>query len=233
MTKILIIDDDTDLIKTLSIGLRLEGYDVLASTNGSDGLRAAYSVHPDLIVLDVMMPETDGFETCAQLRKMTDTPILMLTARSTEHDIVHGLQMGADDYLAKPFSQIVLEAHIRALLRRRNNQQPSNHPTPSRYEDDTVIIDLESQHISCEGNDIKLTPIERQILGILVNNTGRVVSHQDIIREVWGNHHEELRENLAVYISMLRKKCTCQSHQYIQSQWGVGYVFVPNTNRVN
>lgn len=227
MARILIIDDDCDLIKSLSIGLRLEGYEVASATCSEDGIKLAYDIHPDLIILDVMMPAMDGFETCTHLRKMTDIPILMLTARATEKDIVLGLQLGADDYMVKPFSQVVLEAHLRALLRRKNNHQGPDYSQTNHYEDSVIKIDLDAQHISCLGKDMKLTPIERQILEILIHNMGHVVSHQYLIREVWGNHHEELRENLAVYISMLRKKCACKNHQYIQSQWGVGYLFVP------
>ncbi|MRR31508.1 response regulator transcription factor [bacterium] len=233
MTCILIIDDDSDLLKSLSINLHLEGYKVVSATCGEDGIKMAYNVHPDLIVLDVMMPRIDGFETCAHLRKMTDVPILMLTARAAESDIVHGLQLGADDYIVKPFSQVVLEAHLRALLRRRNNHREPDCSHTNHYEDNIVKIDLESQQITCDGKEAKLTPIERQILGILISNLGRVVTHQDLIREVWGNHHDELRENLAVYISMLRKKCICTNHQYIQSQWGVGYLFVPRPQQTN
>jgi DNA-binding response OmpR family regulator len=231
MDKILIIDDDLDFIQMLTIKFRLDGYEVFSATSGWEGIRVAYESHPDVILLDIMMPETDGFDTCHNLRRMTNTPILILTARSAESDVIRGLYQGADDFLSKPFRHDVLDARIRALIRRaRAPQQP---PAKSnQYSDEVMSIDLDSQYIVSLGKKQKLTPTERDILSILLNSVDKSATYQELAMRFWGRYDQSAKESLAVHVTSLRKKIRvlCDAlydHEYIQNQWGVGYLFVP------
>ena len=231
MDKILIIDDDLDFIQMLTIKFRLEGYEVFSATSGWEGIRVAYESHPDVILLDSMMPETDGFDTCRNLRRMTNTPILILTTLSTENDLIRGLYQGADDFLSKPFRHNVLNSRIRALLRRAR----APHPQPTKanhYSDDVMSIDLDSQYIVSSGKKQKLTPTERDILSFLLNSVDKSTTYQELAMRFWGRYDQNAKESLAVHVSSLRKKMRvlCNAlydHEYIQNQWGVGYLFVP------
>ena len=228
MDKILIIDDDSDFTQMLTIRFRLDGYEVFTANSGWDGIKLAYEHHPDIILVDIMMPETDGFETCHNLRRMTTTPILILTARSAVSDVVRGLYQGADDFLSKPFSHEVLDARIQALLRRSRAPQQlstiSNH-----YSDNVLRIDLETQYLVSLGRKEKLTPKEREILTVLLNSNDKSATYQELSMRFWGRYDQNAKDNLAVHITSLRKKMhiLCDDHEYIQNQWGVGYLFVP------
>ncbi len=232
MDKILIIDDDSDFIQMLTIKFRLDGYEVFSATSGWEGIKLAYENHPDVILVDIMMPETDGFDTCHNLRRMTNTPILILTARSAESDVVRGLFQGADDFLSKPFSHDVLAARIRALIRRARSL-PQAPARADHYSDDVMSIDLESQCLVSLGRKEKLTPTEREILTILLNNNDKSATYQELAMRFWGRYDQSAKESLAVHVTSLRKKMRslCGSlsggHEYIQNQWGVGYLFVP------
>jgi len=196
-----------------------------------DGIRVAYEAHPDVILLDIMMPETDGFDTCYNLRRMTNTPILILTALSTENDVIRGLYQGADDFLSKPFRHDVLDARIRALL--RQSRAPQAQQVKSiQYSDDVMSIDLDSQYILSLGKKQKLTPTERDLLKILLNSVDRSATYQELAMRFWGRYDQRAKESLAVHVTSLRKKMRilCDAlydHEYIQNQWGVGYLFVP------
>lgn len=157
MDKILIIGDDLDFIQMLTIKFRLDGYEVFSATSGWDGIKVAYEAHPDVILLDIMMPETDGFDTCYNLCRMTNTPILILTALSTENDVIRGLYQGADDFLSKPFRHDVLDARIRALLRQARAPQVQQVKS-LQYSDDVMSIDLDSQYILSLGKKTKTDP---------------------------------------------------------------------------
>jgi DNA-binding response OmpR family regulator len=228
MDKILIIDDDADFIQMLTIKLHLDGFEVFSAPSGWEGVKVAYDAHPDIILLDIMMPETDGFETCQHLRRMTSTPILILTARSAENDVVRGLYQGADDFLCKPFSYKVLEARIQALLRR--SRSPSQFSSKEiHYSDSILRIDLESQTIVSLGRKKKLTPTEREILNILLNSNDNSATYQELAMRFWGRYDQSSKDSLAVHVASLRKKLRsfCEDHEYIQNQWGIGYLFVP------
>jgi DNA-binding response OmpR family regulator len=228
MEKILIIDDDSDFIQMLTMKFHLDGYEVLSATSGWEGIKLAYETHPDIILVDIMMPETDGFDTCHHLRRITNTPILILTARSAESDIVRGLTQGADDFLSKPFSHKVLDARIRALLRRATAPQQS--PAKANlYSDNVLRIDLESQYLVSLGKKKKLTPTERKILTILLNSNDNSATYQELSMRFWGRYDQSAKNSLAVHVTSLRNKIRtlCDDHEYIQNQWGVGYLFVP------
>ncbi|MBK7453899.1 MAG: response regulator transcription factor [Anaerolineales bacterium] len=156
--KILIIDDDPDLRKLVEVILKSPEFDVYQASSGEEGLRQAYAIHPDLVILDISMPHMDGFEVCSRLREFSSFPIMMLTARIHEHDMLHGFNMGADDYLRKPFSKIELEARVRALLRRSNTQNSDEASYITAYIDPVLEINLSAKAVKLNGNIVELSP---------------------------------------------------------------------------
>lgn len=226
--RILVIDDDPEIAKLLTTILKPQGFTVYDACDGKQGLKSAYELHPDLIILDIMMPCIDGWDTCARLRELTDVPILMLTARTTESDLVRGFMSGADDYMKKPFSKVELEARIRALLRRRVNYNRENSSGINHYSDRWLNINLETQVVELKGRVLDLSATEYSLLACLVRNTGRAVTHSQLLREVWGSEYGDVSV-LTLYIYYLRKKIedSQHDHQYIHTQWGRGYCFMP------
>lgn len=230
-SRILVIDDDSDISELLTIILKPQGFGVYRACDGKEGLKKAYEVHPDLVILDVVMPEIDGWDVCTRLRELTDVPILMLTARSAESDVLRAFSLGADDYMKKPFSKGELEARIRALLRRNTNHSINSNVT--HYADNWLNINLETQVVELEGNLLDLSATEYSLLACLVRNMGRTVTHSQLLREVWGCEYTKLSTSLTLYIYHLRKKLEVsqQNHEYIHTQWGRGYCFLP-TNEI-
>ncbi len=228
-SRILVIDDDPDIAELLTTILKPQGFTVYHACDGKEGLRNAYELHPDLIILDIMMPCIDGWDVCRRLRELTDMPILMLTARSTEADIVRGLSVGADDYMRKPFSKAELEARIRSLLRRKTNQSKGNGSSISHYTDRLLKINLETQVVELKGKVLDLSATEYSLLACLVRNMGTTLTHGQLIREVWGSEYGDISSTLSLYIHYLRKKLEDpqHKHQYIHTQWGRGYCFMP------
>lgn len=226
--RVLVIDDDPDIVKLLSAILSPQGFVVYQACDGRDGLKNAYELHPDLIILDIMMPEIDGWDVCSRLRELSDVPILMLTARSTEADMLRGFGLGADEYIKKPFSRAELEVRVRALLRRKKHHHNTNLAI-NHYKDKLLNIDLATQTIKLDGKTLDLSGTEYALLACLVRNLGRTVSHNQLLREVWGSEYGNMSATLALYIHHLRKKLENaeQHHQYIHTQWGRGYCFVP------
>lgn len=226
-SRILVIDDDPDIAKLLTTLLQPQGYIVHHALNGTEGLKFAYQLHPDLIILDVMMPEMDGWDVCMRLRELTDVPILMLTARSAETDMLHGFVLGADDYVKKPFHNSELEMRIRALLRR--NFKDNGCQAISHYCDTWLSINLETEVVEVEGKILELSFTEYRLLACLVRNMGKTTTHSQILREVWGDELGMLSSKLNLYIFYLRKKLNISNHghQYIHTHWGRGYSFVP------
>ena len=225
-SKILIIDDDPEIVKLLATILRPHGYVVSDACDGKDGLKRAYELQPDLIILDVMMPEMDGWDVCTRLREMSDVPILMLTARSAEADLVRGFVLGINDFMRKPFSKAELEVRIQALIRRK--LKPSRKSEISRYKDPMLEIDLEAHSVVVDGKSLELSSTEFSLLACLVRHMGRSVTHSQLLREVWGHEYANLSSTLTLYVHHLRKKLeNSHHHQYIRTQWGRGYTFVP------
>ena len=224
--KILVIDDEKAITKLLSLRLAPRGFEVMTATDGRTGLKLAYEHHPDLVILDIMMPEMDGYEICKRLREMSDVPVLMLTAKGSEEDAIHGFQIGADDYVRKPFSIIELEARIKALIRRSQGKDRDN----SFYDDGNLKIDLYQNHVYLQGEVVRLTPTEFQLLRRLVEDIGRVVSHDELIKAVWGPSYEDALSCLSLYIHYLRDKLEDDpgKPRYIRTKWGQGYWFAPN-----
>lgn len=227
--KVLVIDDDPELGKLVEVILRPADLMVTQAYSGIEGLRRAYDLHPDLIILDIMMPGMDGFEVCTRLRELANTPILMLTACRAEANILQGFRAGADDYVKKPFSKAELEARLGALLHRRDNHCESDSLETGHYTDELLKINLETQLVELAGNVLELSPIEYNLLACLVRNIGNIVPHRQLLQEVWGSMYGNSISALTLYIHYLRKKLkdSQYGHQYIRTQSGRGYWFSP------
>ncbi len=223
--KILVIDDDSGLLTLLRLGLERGGFTVTTANSGKEGLRRAYETRPDVIILDIMMPEMDGWLTCQRLRNMCDTPIIMLTAKTNQTDILKGLSLGADDYLTKPCSFDELKARIRTVLRRV--QAGSDNGWRDVYDDGNLYVDLRDGTVTRQGEAISLTPTESRLLLYLVSQKGRIVPHSELLTSVWGPEYAEEVGYLSVYIRYLRRKIEDNpSHpRYICTRWGMGYYF--------
>lgn len=226
-TRILVIDDDPDISRLVTIILQPLGFVVYQAFDGKEGLKNAYEFHPALVILDVMLPGLDGWDLCMRLRELSDVPILMLTARTSEADMLRGFALGADDYLKKPFSKAELEARVRALLRRHENHSRGSKIT--HYADRVLSIDLETQTVDFEGKMLSLSATEFSLLACLVKNMGMIVTHRQLLREVWGSEDGGMSPTLTLYIHNLRKKLrdTQLNHEYLHTHWGRGYCFVP------
>jgi DNA-binding response OmpR family regulator len=183
---ILVIDDDSGLLTLLKMGLERDGFEVATATSGKEGLRVAYEVQPDAIILDIMMAEMDGWTTCQRLRHVCDTPIIMLTAKSSGKDVVKGLSLGADDYIAKPCSFDELKARIHAALRRRGSSGSAELVRSDRFSDGNLSIDLRSREVKLRGELVDLTPTESRLLMYLVSRRGRIIPHEELLVNVWG-----------------------------------------------
>jgi two-component system KDP operon response regulator KdpE len=222
---ILVIDDDLNICKMTEHIFVKEGARVFTASSGLDGMRKFYKHRPDLIILDIMMPEEDGWETCRNIRKFSDVPIIMLTALKTDEDITRGLNNGADDFVTKPFSPGVLLARARAVLRR--TEAPTTVGKPFIYSDGYLTIDLDARRVIINGQLVKMTPTEFQLLAYLAKNPGRVLTLQQILENVWGWEYQDSLEYVHVYMSHLRKKIEEDPKQprYIMTEYGIGYRF--------
>jgi two-component system KDP operon response regulator KdpE len=223
--KILVVDDNTQLLTLLRLSLERDGFEVVTAESGEEGLRKAYDNHPDVIILDVMMAEMDGWMTCQRLRNVCDTPIIMLTAKSGGQDVIKGLSLGADDYLTKPCSLDELKARIQTVLRRSKGAPDSRRQV---YDDGIVRVDPADGTVVREGAPVDLTPTESRLLMYLVSQKGRIVPHRELLVNVWGPEYAEEVGYLSVYIRYLRQKIEQDpaNPKYIRTRWKVGYYFV-------
>lgn len=226
-TKILIVDDDPDSIDLVENGLQMEGYQTITANDGQEALQAFFGSQPDLLVLDITMPKLDGYEVCRRVREISDVPIIMLTALGREEDIVKGLDLGADDYLTKPFRVGELSARIRANLRRA--QADSGPGETIIYSDDYLSIDLDARRVTVNGEIVKLTPTEYKLLAMLVKNKGRLLEFRQLLEGVWGFEYIDDIDYLRVYVWYLRRKLepSPQNPVYILNELNVGYRFEP------
>ncbi len=221
---ILIVDDEPGLRELVRINLEHEGFGVLQAENGIRGLEMIREDRPDLVILDVMMPEMDGWEVCRRLRSFSQLPVLMLTARVQSSDVVAGLESGADDYLLKPFNMDELIARVRALLRRVPS--PNRPVTAGNSE---VVIDKQKREVLVRGEPVDLTPTEYDLLLLLAENAGTVMSHENLLQGVWGQEYTKDNDYLKVYIWHLRRKLERDPRDphLLLTEWGVGYRLVP------
>jgi DNA-binding response OmpR family regulator len=223
--RVLVVDDDEVLGKVVALSLQKEGFQVQLVLSGPDGLRAAYDNHPQLIILDVMMPRLDGWETCRRLKEMSNVPILMLTARVTESDVLKGFECGADDYLRKPFSLAELNARCKALLKRAEPTTPDARPSLLRSRD--LELDLARHRATLAGKPLELTPTEFRLLSYFMQNPGKLIPHKELLSEVWGPEYAEEDQYLRLYIRYLRQKLkdNPSNPTYIFNVRGEGYRF--------
>lgn len=222
--KLLIIEDDQVLNRLLTEHLQNVGYDVLSANGGVEGLELMQNNGPDLVLLDIMMPGMDGWQTCQRLREVSDVPVLILTAKGAEEDVIKGFQLGADDYIKKPFNLQELELRVEAVLRRSANRRSDD---TSDYDDGVLQIDLDRRLVVRRGDPVHLTPTEFRLLSYLVRHRDRVVPHSELLSEVWGPRYVDDTASLSVYVRYLREKLEDNpaTPRYIATEWGVGYRF--------
>lgn len=218
MYKILVIEDEENIASFVKMELVYEGYEVDNSYDGKEGLEKALNGKYDLIILDLMIPNLNGLEVCRRVRKVKNIPIIMLTARDSVMDKVSGFQMGADDYVVKPFAIEELLARIEALLRRVNNSSES----VNLIEFKDIVINIESRTVECNGKQINLTTKEYELLLYLVKNKNKVLTRDYLIEKIWGYDYDGENNVVDVYIRHLRSKLN--KDDYIQTVRGVGYV---------
>jgi two-component system KDP operon response regulator KdpE len=223
---ILIVDDEPKMIRFVRMNLELEGYQVAEGSNGLAALEKVRDELPDLVLLDVMMPEMDGFETLARLREISTVPVIMLTVKGDEEDRIRGLELGADDYVTKPFSPRELASRIRAVLRRA--EMPSPVAKTTIEIDERLEIDFRQREVIADGERVRLRPTEYRLLYHLVNNAGWVMTHEMLLSKVWGYEYREEAGLLRLYITYLRQKIEPETGnpRYIITERGVGYRFV-------
>ena len=222
--RILVVDDSKDTTWLLRRTLTDENYEVEIAQNGLDGLRLAYHFRPDLVLLDVMMPDMDGWTTLRRLREFSEVPVIMLTAVGGEKSLVQGLDSGADDYVTKPFSMEELKARIRAVLRRKGLSEADSSPL-LQFDGGQLIIDPSSQEVTVRGEVVDLTPTEYKLLLCLAYNAGRVLTPDQILDNVWGPGYEDSAANVKLYIWYLRRKIELDPADpcYIITKRGTGY----------
>ena len=224
MKKILVVDDEALLVKGIRFNLQNEGYEVLTGTNGAEAVQLARDPSVGLIILDVMMPEMDGFAACAKIREFSDVPIIFLTAKTDDMDKLVGFDHGADDYLTKPFNILELKARVKALLRRSggSSQIGGNLLTIG-----TITLDLDARNAIIGGNTVDLTAKEFDVVEFLMRNANRVYSREALLDTIWAHEYRSDIRTVDVHIRRLREKLeeNPAEPRYILTKWGVGYYF--------
>ena len=222
---ILVVDDESRMIRFIRMNLELEGYRVEEATNGLEALDRVREDLPDLVVMDVQMPEMNGFEALERIRQVSTVPVIMLTVKGDEDDRVRGLELGADDYVTKPFSPRELSSRIKALLRRL--EMPSPVAKTVTQIDDRLTVDFQRHQVMVDGEQVKLRPTEYRLLYHLISNAGWIMSHETLLSKVWGHEYRDESHLLRLYINYLRKKIEVDpsNPQYILTERGVGYRF--------
>jgi DNA-binding response OmpR family regulator len=224
--RVLVVDDDADIRGLVRELLERQGYDVAEAANGRDGLRAFYASPPDVVLLDVSMPELDGWETLERIRDLSDVPVAMLTARAAELEKVRGLKAGADDYVTKPFGRQELLARIEALLRRAGSREQ----TQDTYADALVTVDFAQRSVAVHGQDVTLTPLEFRLLSAFVRHPGQLLGHDQLLELVWGDPFGASRDQVKLYVGYLRRKLEAAGAEgsAIETVRGFGYRYRPS-----
>jgi len=228
--RILVVDDEAPIQRILRRNLSMSGYDVLVAGDGKQALEMVQLHQPDLILLDLCMPgELDGLDVCAQVRQSLQTPIIVLSAVSEEKEKVRALDLGADDYLTKPFGNDELQARVRACLRRSQSNEAvvEGHPEIFTSEDGYIYMDVERRQVRAGDQEVRLTPTEFELLRQLMLYAGKVLTHRSLLRAVWGPEYGEEADYLRVYVRQLRLKVEAEPSRprYILTEPGIGYVF--------
>ena len=224
--RVLVVDDEADIRKLVAELLRRAGHDVVEAENGRVGLRALHASPPDLVLLDVSMPEMDGWQTLERIRDLSDVPVVMLTARGDELERVRGLQAGADDYVVKPFGRQELLARVQALLRRAAARPAEQ---TEMYANGTLEIDFSQRSVTYAGRDVTLTPLEFKLLSALVRHPRQVLSRDQLLELVWGDAYGVSGDQVKLYVGYLRRKLDPQNPEAvpIETVRGFGYRYRP------
>jgi len=222
---ILVVDDEPRIVEAVSMNLELEGCQVSSASNGQEALKKITEVLPDLVILDVMMPDMDGFEVLKRIREVSNVPVIMLTVKGGETDKVRGLDLGADDYVTKPFSPRELVSRVKAVLRR--TAMPGPVPKTEIRVDSNLSIDFGLRKVIVRGKEVHLRPTEYRLLYHLVSNAGRVLTHETLLRKVWGYDYRDEDQYLWLYMTYLRQKLedNPKEPKYILGERGIGYRF--------
>ncbi len=226
--KILVVDDEPTFVRLIEQVLTNEGYEVFKANNGLEALRLLFVQKPDLVLLDVIMPRMDGWQTCQRIREISDVPIIMLTGKKkAEEDIVRGLDYGADEYLFKPVGNRELVARVRAVLRRSELPSSTEVKREVNYADDFLTVDIAGRKVMVKGERVKLTPREFRLFALLVEKAGHILTHKQLLEKVWGWEYTDDLDYVRIYISHLRQKIEPDSTlpRYIITEPGVGYYF--------
>lgn len=228
---ILVVDDEPRMIRFIRMNLELEGHQVIEAGNGSEALEQVRQHLPDLVIMDVMMPKLDGFEALRLLREISTVPVILLTVKSDEEDRIRGLELGADDYITKPFSPRELASRVNAVLRRAS--WPALMPRTVLHIDDRLSVDFNRHQVIVDGERIDLRPTEYRLLSHLIQNAGWVLPHDTLLAKVWGYEYRDETHYLRLYINYLRKKIEedLANPKYILTERGVGYRFVDFKNK--
>ena len=221
---ILVCDDDREIVEAISIYLKNDGYNVIKTYNGYEAIKALETEDIQLIIMDIMMPKLDGIQATTRIRETKNIPIIMLSAKSEDIDKIMGLNMGADDYITKPFNPLELLARVKSQLRRYTSLGAIT-PNTNKFINGGLIIDDNSKQVTLDGEEVKLTPIEYNILKLLVKNAGRVYSIDQIYEHVWNEPALNPENTVAVHIRRIRQKIEINSKnpKYLKVVWGVGY----------
>jgi two-component system KDP operon response regulator KdpE len=226
--KILVVDDEPNFVSLVRTTLTHKGYEVLTAGEGQEALQLLFAHKPDLVLLDVMMPKMDGWQTCSRIREISDVPIIMVTGKQkSEEDIVLGLDYGADDYLIKPVGSKELVARVRAILRRAELAPSVAAERKITYSDGLLTADIAERKVILSGKQVKLTPTEFRLFALLLENAGRVLTHKQLLEKVWGWEYVDDIDHIRIYIWHLRQKIEPDPAQprYIITEPGVGYYF--------
>ena len=225
--KILVVDDEALLVKGIRFNLQNEGYQVITGSNGLEALQLVQQEHPDLVVLDVMMPEMDGLTACGKIREFSSVPIIMLTAKTDDMDKLLGFDHGVDDYLTKPFNILELKARIRALLRRSGSHAAQEKPAANELTIGSITLDLDARNAYRAGQMADLTAKEFDVIEFLMRNPNRVYSREALLDTIWAYEYRSDIRTVDVHIRRLREKLeeNPAEPKYILTKWGVGYYF--------
>lgn len=228
MKKVLIVEDDPEILSLLEIHLKDLSCEVIKALDGKTGLDKALSENPDLVILDITLPEMDGIEVCRQVRANSAVPIIMLTAKSEEIDRVLGLEMGADDYITKPFSVREFIARVKAVFRRTEmSSDPTEVQTETQLQFDDLSLDIEKRKVIVRGQKVELSPKEFELLVLMASHPGKSYSRSDLLKLIWGYDFDGYEHTVNSHINRLRAKIEADMNnpKYIITTWGVGYKF--------
>ncbi len=229
--KVVVIDDSPEIVEVVSLcfHLRWSGTTVVSASEGAKGVELIEAENPDVVILDIGLPDMDGFEVLHEIRRFSQVPVLMLTVRNEDTDVAKGLELGADDYITKPFSHIELIARVQAVLRRTQGLTVAEERP---FVSGKLLVDFASNEVKVDGKPVKLTSTETKLLHHLIRNEGRLVSHENLLTRVWGEEYGDARDLLRVHIQHLRQKLgdSVESPRIIVTEHGLGYKFARQAN---